>query len=220
MVEVGSRRAPGRDAEQAERLLASFVRNVTRARRSFGGGEAGSDDATNVVTPPRRPRRRRDEATTPFHKVVEEPSLTRLSRRRLLGQEDLETSMDEATRTKFFVELAALYRHGHIDDVVAELERVRRSHPFDVELHGRLADFFLERGDLPRAVDLLFGMVGAYFERRDGDSARRCLERVRAIDPENRRLRSYEKLLRAEGAARLFRRGGSEARRREGGRHE
>ena len=107
--------------------------------------------------------------------------------------------MTDEERRDLLLQLSALYRHGHIDDVLGELEAVRRKHSFDVELHGALADFFLERGDVPRATELLFGMVDAHFERKDSAAARRCLERVRSIDPDNRRLRRFEKLLGGDG---------------------
>lgn len=115
--------------------------------------------------------------------------------RRLLGREDLEQMMDPDDRKKLLVELTALYRHGHLDNVEAELERVRSKFPFDVELFGSLADFFLERGDLPRATEHLFSMVNVYFEKADVAAAKRCLNRVKVLDPDNQRLQKYKRIL-------------------------
>ena len=93
------------------------------------------------------------------------------------------------------VELTALYRHGHMEDVVHELENVLSRYPNDIELIGSLADFFLGHGNLPRAIEMLFSMINVYFERADIPAARRCLERIRMLEPENQRLRKFEGLL-------------------------
>jgi len=176
-------------SEDADRLLARFVRNVTRARRAGDGdGDPGA----------RGRKRRSDESTEPVIKNVEETSLSRVATRRLLGQDDPGASMSDEARRTFMVELSALYRHGHIDDVSAEVEAARSRFPADVTLIASLADFFLERKDTRRGVEMLFAMVDAHFERRDPEAARRCLGRVQQIDPENRRLRSFEKLLRPD----------------------
>lgn len=184
------------DVKDAERLFSRFVRNVSRSRHGKVTNAAREDDTT-VVSGPNRPARRDDEETATIRHVVEERPIAEITKRRLLGQEELDGALSDTERKSFLLELAALYRHGHIEDVVEEVERIRSKHPNDVELHGALADFFLERGDLPRAVELLFFMVNAHFERADAEAAKRCLERVRALDPENRRLRRFEKLLRA-----------------------
>lgn len=189
------------DLKDADRLFNRFVRNVSRSRSS-GAGSTRREDNTTVVASPNRPPRREDEETATIRTHPDEVPLAEITKRRLLGQQELDTFMDDQERKGFLVELTALYRHGHLDDVVAEVERVRSRFPSDVELHGALADFFLDRGDLPRAVELLFFMVDAYFERADVAAARRCLERVRALDPENRRLRSFEKLIHVEVASR------------------
>jgi hypothetical protein len=193
------------DVKDAERCFSRFVRHVTRSRGSGGGAEGRTDDTT-VVASPNRPPRREDEDTTTIRTTLDEPSVNEISKRRLLGQPDIGAFMDAQDRKSFLVALTALYRHGHLEDVAAEVERVRSTYSSDVELHGALADFFLERGDLPRAVDLLFFMIDAYFERADVAAARRCLERVRALDPGHRRLKSFEKILTVEVASRSARR--------------
>ncbi len=189
------RRAGRITIEEADRLLARFVRNVNLSRR-------GARDKPPPSTPPAivvskaSPRRRSDEKTRPFEAPKQDTGLSRVRRRRLLGFNDGGgDTLDATKRRGMLIELAALYRHGHIDDVVAEVERFRSRFPFDVELHAALVEFFLERGDRARSIDLLYGMVDAHFERRDASAARKCLERVRELDPENRRLARFDKLL-------------------------
>ncbi len=178
------------DEKAAERHFARFVRRVSHARRA-GKGE----DPTTVVTSPNRPARREDEETATIRQHVGPAEAEPPERRRLLGRGPVEGAMPEAERRSFLVELAALYRHGHFEDVALEVDRARRRYPTDVELHGGLTDFFLDRGHLERAIELLFSMVDAHFESADVAAAKRCLERVAALDPDNRRLKRFEKLL-------------------------
>ncbi len=130
-----------------------------------------------------------------MHREIEPPDSEEIGKRRLLGLNEVDSALTDEARRQLVVELRALYRHGHVEDVVAELERVRSKFPADVELHGMLADFFLDRGDLLRAVEMLFCLVDAYFERADASATRRCLERIKFLDPENHRLQNFEKLL-------------------------
>jgi tetratricopeptide (TPR) repeat protein len=179
------------DRLQAERHFARFVRNASRRRR--GAGQ--SAEPTTLVSAPTRPKRKADDQTTTIHHDTDTPDVDEIRKRRLLGQTELDSTLTDEVRRRLVLEMTALYKHGHVEDVLAELERVRSLHPSDAELHGALADFFLERGDLLRAVEMLFYLVDAYFERADGEAARRCLERIQALDPDNRRLQRFEKLL-------------------------
>ena len=166
------------DPVQAEQHFGRFIKTFTRTHRA-----EGDEDVTTLVSSPNRPPRRSDEATATFRHDVDAPDLAALRTRRLLGQDEVDGALAESERRRLIVELKALHRHGHIDDVVAELERARSRYPTDVELHGALADFFLEQGDLPRATEMLFALLNAFFERADLEAARRCLERIRSLDP-------------------------------------
>jgi thioredoxin-like negative regulator of GroEL len=181
------------DPKQAERLFGRFVRHVTRLQRD--GTSEGRDDATRRVASPILPPRRSDEETATIRNVFESPNMEEVRSRRLLGKDDLDQTLDATDRKKLLVELKALYRHGHVDNVVAEMERVQSKYPLDAELLGSLADFFLERGDLPRTTELLFSMVNVHFENADVAAAKRCLNRVKVLDPENQRLQKYRKFL-------------------------
>lgn len=180
------------DRLHAERHFARFVRNTARKRH----GPEPAAETTTLVASSQRPKRKANDATTTFNQQGSgAPDVDEVRTRRLLGQSELDASLTDEARRRLVVEMSALYTHGHVDDVIAELERVRSQHPADVELHGALADFFLDRGDLSRAVEMLFHLVDGYFEKADADAARRCLERIQALDPENRRLQRFEKLL-------------------------
>lgn len=181
------------DRLHAERHFAKFVRNTARKRH----GPEPAAEATTLVAAAQRPKRKANDATTTINQAAGAPDVSEVRTRRLLGQSELDASLTDEARRRLVVEMSALYTHGHVEDVIAELERVRSQHPADVELHGALADFFLERGDLPRAVEMLFHLVDGYFEKADAEAARRCLERIQALDPENRRLQRFEKLLTA-----------------------
>ena len=183
------------DRVHAERLFSRFVRNSLRKRRVSEG--VSGTEATTLVAAPTRPKRRVNEATTAMHRSADDLDVDEVRRRRLLGQDALDGSLNDEDRHKLVLEMKALYKHGHVEDVVAEIDRVRSKYPTDVELYGQLGDFFLDRGDLVRAVDMLFCMVDANFERADAVAARRCLERIKALDPENRRLQRFEKLMRS-----------------------
>jgi thioredoxin-like negative regulator of GroEL len=181
------------DRLHAERHFARFVRNASRKRH----GPESNVEATTFVASSQRPKRKANDATTTINHAASQPDIDEVRTRRLLGQNELDACLTDEARRRLVVEMSALYTHGHVDDVASELERVRSLHPADVELHGALADFFLERGDLVRAVEMLFHLVDGYFEKADANAARRCLERIQALDPENRRLQRFEKLLAA-----------------------
>ncbi len=179
------------DITQAERLFAHFVRSVTRSRKAPSSADG---DVTAVVSPPTKSKRRIDDDTAPIQQMMMEASIEDVPRR-LLGLANSAGCMSDAERQRLLVEIAALYRCGHQSDVVAEVERVRSGYPDDLELHGALAEFFFERGDIDRAMDLMFAMVDIFFERRDLNAARRCIERIRTLDPENKRICKFENLL-------------------------
>lgn len=182
------------ESVDAERLFSRFVRSVLR-RQKTSTVRRGAE-ATTMVSAPTRPQRRVNDATAAIYRSANDPDIAEIRKRRLLGQYELDATLAEDERRKLVVEMAALYKHGHVDDVTSELERVKSRYPMDIELSGMLGDFFLGRGDLARAVEMLFSMVDAYFERADPDAARRCLERIKALDPENQRLQRFQKVMR------------------------
>jgi hypothetical protein len=55
----------------------------------------------------------------------------------------------------------------------------------------------MDRDDIPKAIELLFFMVDAHFENADVEAAKGCLQRVESLDPTNRRLKRFAKLLRS-----------------------
>lgn len=186
------------DGVHAERLFGRFVRSVLR-RQETSKLRSGTE-TTTMVSAPTRPQRQVNEATAAMYRSVDDPDIVEVRKRRLLGQNELDATLSDDERRKLVVEMSALYKHGHVDDVATELDKVKSRFPMDIELSGMLGDFFLDRGDLTRAVEMLFTMVDAYFERADPNAARRCLERIKALDPENRRLQRFDKVMKRPNA--------------------
>jgi len=84
-------------------------------------------------------------------------------------------------------DMQVLLRYGHAEQVRGRLEQLGRAYPEDLLLLRRIAEFHVEHGETPAALDALFGLARKLFERRNVEGMRQALEQVLVLDPGNRR---------------------------------
>ncbi len=88
---------------------------------------------------------------------------------------------------QILADMAVLLRYGHADQVRERLGDLRRTYPEDLLLLRAIAEFFVENEVKDAALDTLFVLAGALFERRNLEGMRQALEQVRVLDPDNER---------------------------------
>ncbi|MFK7991412.1 MAG: tetratricopeptide repeat protein [Sandaracinaceae bacterium] len=84
-------------------------------------------------------------------------------------------------------DMAVLLRYGHEGQVQGRLDELRRVYPEDLLLMRRLAEFYVENDRDALALDPLFTLASALFERRNLEGMRQVLEQVLKLAPDNKR---------------------------------
>ena len=96
---------------------------------------------------------------------------------------------------RILTDMAVLLRYGHESQVRRSLEVLRLKYPEDLILTRRSAEFYVANTRPDLAVEQLFTLVTALFERRNVEGMRQALEQVLVIDPTNERARRLVTLL-------------------------
>lgn len=84
-------------------------------------------------------------------------------------------------------DMAVLLRYGHEAQVRQELDALRARYPQDLLLARRIAEFYVANGRAALALEQLFALATALFERRNIEGMRQALEQVLVIEPSNER---------------------------------
>lgn len=80
-------------------------------------------------------------------------------------------------------DMAVLLRYGHDGEVGERLDDLYARYPQDLLLLRRIAEFHLETGSKDLAVECLFKLASALFERRNYTGMRASLEQVLVLRP-------------------------------------
>lgn len=109
------------------------------------------------------------------------------------GSEDGQMPAGELDRV--LADMQVLLRYGHRSEVTRRLDELLARYPNDLLLLKRIAEFHLEAGEREQAIDRLFKLASALFERRNVHGMRQAIEQVRRIDRDNPRAAKLLKLL-------------------------
>lgn len=96
---------------------------------------------------------------------------------------------------RILTDMAVLLRYGHESQVRRSLEVLRLKYPQDLILTRRFAEFYVANARPDLAVEQLFTLATALFERRNVEGMRQALEQVLVIDPASERARRLVTLL-------------------------
>ncbi len=88
---------------------------------------------------------------------------------------------------RILTDMAVLLRYGHESQVRRSLEVLRLKYPQDLILTRRFAEFYVANARPDLAVEQLFTLATALFERRNVEGMRQALEQVLVIDPTSER---------------------------------
>lgn len=88
---------------------------------------------------------------------------------------------------RILTDMAVLLRYGHESQVRRSLEVLRLKYPQDLILTRRFAEFYVVNARPDLAVEQLFTLATALFERRNVEGMRQALEQVLVIDPTSER---------------------------------
>ncbi|AKF06552.1 hypothetical protein [Sandaracinus amylolyticus] len=101
------------------------------------------------------------------------------------GSEDGQIPAGELDRK--LADMDVLLRYGHAAQVGAELESLRLVYPRDLLLLRRIAELYVAHEMRGAALEALFALAHALFERRNVEGMKQALEQVRVLDPDNGR---------------------------------
>ena len=96
---------------------------------------------------------------------------------------------------RILTDMAVLLRYGHESQVRRSLEVLRLKYPQDLILTRRFAEFYVANARPDLAVEQLFTLATALFERRNVEGMRQALEQVLVIEPTSERARRLLTLL-------------------------
>jgi len=96
---------------------------------------------------------------------------------------------------RILTDMAVLLRYGHESQVRRALEVLRLKYPHDLILTRRFAEFYVANARPDLAVEQLFTLATALFERRNVEGMRQALEQVLLVDPTSERARRLVTLL-------------------------
>jgi hypothetical protein len=96
---------------------------------------------------------------------------------------------------RILTDMAVLLRYGHEAQVRRCLDALRTKYPQDLILTRRFAEFYVANARPDLAVEQLFTLASALFERRNVEGMRQALEQVLRIDANNDRARRLMTLL-------------------------
>lgn len=88
---------------------------------------------------------------------------------------------------RMLADMAVLLRYAHQGEVSQRLEVLLQRYPNDLLLLRRVAEFHLETGSEELAMESLFKLASALFERQNVVGMRQALEQVLVLDPKNKR---------------------------------
>ncbi|UJR80838.1 hypothetical protein [Sandaracinus amylolyticus] len=171
---------PERDPEQTVRrseaeILASAGPRARRRR-------SAKDAAWRSVVPERSETTQRVEAARVVPDVASVPPPPQLPQE---GSEDGQMPAGELDRK--LADMDVLLRYGHASQVGAELESLRLVYPRDLLLLRRIAELYVVHDMRGAALEALFALAHALFERRNVEGMKQALEQVRVLDPSNGR---------------------------------